>query len=137
MVQAAPDPTIWGNKTVTRVSTRPISGDAEEYKASDDRDTSTISSLHGTVDRRDSLSLQELSHASGIIMDDNGGDQCFNSSDESWGHERQATPKAERSNGEPNIQQCSRFPQRLEPEQDALLTVSFELMFRIFRSKLT
>ena len=137
MVQAAPDPTIWGNKTVTKVSARPISGDAERHKASEDRDTSTISSLHGTVDRRDSTSLQELSHASGIIMDDIGGDQCFNSSDDLCEHKRMPTPKAERSNGEPNIQQCSRFPPRLEAEQDSLVTVSSELMFRIFRSKLT
>ena len=137
MVQAAPDPTIWGSKTMTNVSTRPISGDAEKCKASDDRDTSTISSLHGTVHRRDSLSLQELSHVSGIIMDDNGGDQCFNSSDDLWGHERKATPKAERSNGEPDIQQCSKFPHRIDPEQDSLVSVSSELMFRISRSKLT
>ena len=137
MVQAAPDPTIWGNKAVTKVSTRPISGDVEEYKAPEGRDTSPISSLHGTVDRRDSLSLQELSHASGIIMDDFGGDQFFNISSDLCGHERMPTPKAERSNGEPNIQRCSRFPHRLEAEQDSLVTVSSELMFRIFKSKLT
>ena len=34
MVQAPPDPTIWGNKIVTRVSTRPMSVDTEDFKAS-------------------------------------------------------------------------------------------------------
>ncbi len=34
MVQAPPDPTIWGNKVVTSVYTRPMSGDTVDCKAS-------------------------------------------------------------------------------------------------------
>ena len=130
MVQAAPNPTIWGNKMMTKVSTWPISGNTEENKASKDSDTSTISSVHATVDRHDSLSLQEANHARKVNMDDNREDRGFNSSYDSGGHERKTTPKAERPNGEPNIQQYSKSFHRLEPEQDILLTVSSVCFFR-------
>ena len=36
MVRAPPDPTIWGNKMMTIASTRPISDDTEDYKATQD-----------------------------------------------------------------------------------------------------
>lgn len=132
MVQAAPDPTIWGNKMMTKVSTRPMSADTEEHKASEDSDTSTISSL-----RHDSLDLQEANHASKADTDDNLGEHCFNSPSDSGGHEYKPTPKAKWPNGEPNIQQPSRVSHSLEPEQDSLLSVSSVFLFRVFESKLT
>ena len=137
MVQAAPDPTIWGNKMMTKVSTPPISGDTKEYKTSEDSDTSHISSVRGKIDSHDSLSLQEANHVSTVDMDNNRENGGFHGSDDSGGHERKATPKAEGPNGELNIQQCSRVSHRLEPEQDSLLTVSSVFLFRVFRSKLT
>lgn len=137
MVQAAPDPTIWGNKMMEKVSTSPISGGTEEHNAPQDNDMSTISSVHATVDRHDRSSLQEANHAKKVNMDENREDRGFNSSYDSGGHEHKATPKIERPNGEPNVQRYSRFSPRLEPEQDSLLTVSSVFLSRVFRSELT
>ena len=124
MVQTAPDPTIWGTKTMTKVSTRPISGDTEEYNTPEDSDTSTISSVHGPVNLLDSLSLQEANDASRVELDANRETQGLKGSNDSGEHERKATPKAERSNGEPKVQQRSKLAHELEPEHDSLLTVS-------------
>ena len=137
MVQAAPDPTIWGNKMVTKVSTRPMSDDTEEHKASENSETSTISSLYGALDSHDSISLQEANRASRVDMDDNRTYQSFNSSDDAGRHERKATPIAGKPNGEPNIQQSSTSSHSLEPEPDSLLAVNFLSLFRVFRVKLT
>ena len=137
MVQTAPDPTIWGNKTMAKISTRPISGDTEEYNTSEDSDVSTISSVHGTINRHDSLSPQEANDANRVDMDANRENQGLKDSNDSGGHERKATPKAERSNEESNIQQHSRLSHRLEPEEDSLLAVSSISLFGVFRSKLT
>lgn len=137
MVQTAPDPTIWGNKTMTKVSTRPIPGEMEEYNTFEDSDTSTISSVHEPVNLLDSLSPQEANDASRIELDANRENQGLKGSNDSGGHERKATPKAERSKGEPNIQQRSKLSHELEPEQHSLLTVSFIFLFRVFMSRLT
>ena len=51
---------------MTKVSTQDVSSDTEEYKAAEDSDTSVISRFRGTVDRHDSLSLQEANHASRV-----------------------------------------------------------------------
>ena len=48
MVRAPPDPTIWGNKMMTIASTRPISDDTEDYKATQDPNI-TGSPLPGPV----------------------------------------------------------------------------------------
>lgn len=53
IVQAPPDPTIWGNKMVKIVPTRSISGDTEDYKASQ-RPIITDSYLPGPVRCTDS-----------------------------------------------------------------------------------
>ena len=116
---------------MTKVSTPLISGDTEEYKTSEDSDTPTISSVLGTSDHHDSLSLQEANHARRVDMDNNRESRGFHDSDDSGGHERKATPKAERPNGEPNILQCSMVSHRLEPEHDSLLTVSSVFLIRV------
>ncbi len=215
MVQAPPDPTIWGNKIVTRVSTRPMSVDTEDSKASqglsitdshlpgplhctasrpstphnaldigdrntasrsdvtdtrranpstkilsngftsdatgpatqawvngrygavEDSDTSAVPGRHGTVDCHNNLGIQYDNHASRVGLDGNRGDQCFNSSDGSDGHEPEATQEVGGPNGEPNIQERSRFSNCQDTDQDILLAVSLGFIFGGFRYMLT